>query len=243
MCNIINRIIRSSVIFLAMMLTVLPAHGQGLQFGLQLGSSFSYMHGDFVTTAVDDVSVTLSPKLASRFSGGAYLRYYFTPGFSIQPELLYATRGGRITQNVDFQGQDIRFDGNLMMKYISIPLLFRLGTSNPPPEPPLYEPPGYTYHVLAGVSMAYNSSARLSGNLSGNFMGSEFNEQFARSVDDQFNSHDFSAIVGAGFEYGRDTRFTFDIRYELSLQDISNDDAITDELRNSTITAIIGIMF
>ncbi|MFO8030737.1 MAG: porin family protein [Cyclonatronaceae bacterium] len=225
------------------MLTFLPSHGQGLQFGLQLGSSFSYMHGNFVTTAADDVSITLSPKLASRFSGGAYFRYYITPAFSIQPELLYTTKGGRIRQDVDFQGQDMRFDGNLMMKYINLPLLFRLGTYNPPPEPPGYSPPGYTYHVLAGASMAYNTDARLTGNLSGNFLESEFSEQFTRSVQNQFRNNDFSVIVGAGFEYGRHTRFTFDIRYELSVQDISNDDATSDELRNGTITAMIGILF
>jgi len=231
------------LLLLPVLLFASPVFSQGLQYGLQLGKSYSHMHGSFVTTAAEDIRVSLDPKLTSRFSGGAYLRYYFTPAFSIQPELLYSTRGGRIKQDIDIRGRDMKIKGNLMMKYVEMPILFRLGTWTSFPEPPRYEPPGYSYHVLAGASIAYNTTARFSGDLSGDVFGVDFDEEFSGSVRSQFLTTDVSVIVGAGFEYGRDTRFTFDVRYVLSILDINNDAAVTGQVRNGTITAMMGILF
>lgn len=228
---------------LPVLLIVTPGFSQGLQYGLQIGKSYSHMYGSFVTTAAEDISVSLNPKLSSRFTGGGYLRYYITPAFSIQPELLFSTRGGRIKEDVDIRGRDMRIEGNLMMHYVEVPLLFRLGTSIDFPEPPRYEPPGYTYHLLAGVSASYNTRARFTGDLSGDVFGVDFDEEFSNNVRNQFIDTDVSVIFGAGFEYGRDTRFTFDIRYMLSILDINNDDSVTGEIRNGTITAMMGILF
>jgi len=228
---------------LPVLLFATSGFGQGLQYGLQLGKSYSHVYGSFVTTVDEDARLSLDPNLASRFSGGAYLRYYVTPAFSIQPELLFSTRGGRIKEDVVIRGFDMRIDGNLMMHYIEIPLLFRLGTWIDFPAPPRYEPPGYTYHVLAGVSASYNTRARFSGDLSGDVFGVDFDEEFSGSVRNQFVNTDFSAIIGAGFEYGRDSRFTFDIRYVLSILDINDNPAGNSDIRNGTITAMIGILF
>ncbi len=235
--------IRLLLLLFPLLLFVMPASGQGLQYGLQIGKSYSHMYGTFVTTAAEDINVSLSPGLGSRFSGGAYMRYYVTPAFSIQPELLFSTRGGRIKEDVDIRGRDLRIDGNLMMYYVEVPLLFRLGTSIYFPEPPRYEPSGYTYHVLAGVSASYNTRAQFNGNLRGDVFGVDFDEEFSSSVRSQFRESDLSVIAGAGFEYGRVTRFTFDIRYVLSVMDISNNSSGNGDLRNGTITAMIGILF
>lgn len=226
-----------------LLLFALPANGQGLQYGLQIGKSYSHVYGSFAATAAEDIRLSLNPSLASRFSGGAYLRYYVTPAFSIQPELLFATRGGRINQDVDIRGIDMRIDGNLMMHYIEIPLLFRIGSWIDFPEPPRYEPAGYTWHVLAGVAASYNTRARFNGALSGDVFGVDFDEEFSGSIRNQFTNTDVSAIIGAGFEYGRDTRLTFDIRYVLSILDINNDPGKSGEIRNGTITAMIGVLF
>jgi len=231
------------LLLLPVLLFATEGFSQGLQYGLQLGKSYSHMHGSFVTTAAEDIRLSLDPNLASRFSGGAYMRYYVTPAFSIQPEVLFSTRGGRIKEDVDIRGREMRINGNLMMHYVEIPLLFRLGTSIDFPEPPRYEPPGYTYHVLAGVSASYNTRARFGGNLSGDVFGVDFDEEFSGSVRSQFQDTDLGVILGAGFEYGRDTRFTFDIRYVLSILDINNNAAVSGEIRNGTITAMMGILF
>jgi hypothetical protein len=230
-------------ILFPVLLFVIPASGQGLQFGLHTGKSYAHMHGSFVTTAAEDIRVSLSPGLASRFTGGGYMRYYVTPSFSIQPELNFATRGGRIKENVDIRGRDMRINGNLMMRYIELPVLFRIGTWRPIPEPPRYEPSGYTYHMLAGVSASYNTRARFNGNLSGDVFGVDFDEQFSSNVRDHFRETDLSVVVGAGFEYGRDTRFTFDLRYVLSILDINDNSDSNRDSRNGTISAMFGILF
>jgi hypothetical protein len=230
-------------VVLPILLIVLPAHGQGLQYGLQIGKSYSHMHGSFVTTAAEDITVSLNPKLSSRFSGGGFLRYYITPGFSIQPEILFASRGGRIKEDVNIRGRDMRIDGNLMMQYIEIPVLFRFGTWIPIPEPPRYQPPGYTYHAFTGLSVAYNTKSRFSGDLKGDVFGVDFDEEFSNSVRDQFRDTDLSVIIGAGFEYGLRTRFTFDIRYVLSILDIGETPGVNREIRNGTITAMFGVLF
>ncbi len=222
---------------------VVPASSQGLQYGLHIGKSYAHMYGSFVTTAVDDVTVSLSPGLVSRFTGGGYMRYYVTPSFSIQPEINFSTRGGRIKENVDIRDRELRIDGNLMMHYIELPLLFRLGTWIPFPEPPRYEPSGYTYHLLAGVAFSYNTSARFNGNLRGDVFGADFDERFSGNIRDQFRNTDLNVIVGAGFEYGRVTRFTVDLRYVLSILDINDNPDSDRELYNGTISAMFGILF
>jgi len=228
---------------LPFLLLASPASSQGLQFGLQVGKSYSHMLGSFVTTEPEDVRLSLDPYLESRFSGGAYMRYYVSPTFSIQPELLFSTRGGRIKEDVNIRGLDLRIDGNLMMHYIEVPLLFRFGTYIDFPPHPRYEPPGYTYHFLFGVSGSYNTRARFSGDLRGDVFGADFDEEFSENVRRQFADTDLSAIIGLGFEYGRDTRFTFDIRYVLSILDINDNPAENGDIRNGTITAMMGILF
>ncbi len=220
-----------------------PTHGQGLQYGLQLSKSYSHMHGSFVTTAAEDITVTLNPKLSSRFSGGGFLRYHITPALSIQPGILFSTKGGRIKEDVDIRGREMEIEGNLMMRYIEVPVLLRFGTWIPIPEPPRYHPPGYTYHVFTGLSIAYNTSSRFSGDLKGDVFGVDFDEEFSNSVRDQFQDTDLSIILGAGFEYGLSTRFTFDIRYVLSILDVNNTPGVSSEIRNGTISAMIGVLF
>ncbi len=226
-----------------MLLFGLTAFGQGVNYGLKISKNFSHFYGNYVATAEEEIRVTLDPKFSSRFSGGGFVRYYVTQRFSIQTELLYTTRGVRFNEDVEIRNREMQISGGLMMKYIEVPVLFRFGTWLPKPEPPQYHPPGYTYHAFTGFSVGYHATTRFSGDLSGDLFGVDFNEPFSGRVEDQFNDTDVSLIIGAGIEYGRLSKFTFDIRYIVSLLDIGTDPAFSGDIRHGAISASIGVLF
>ncbi len=226
-----------------MLLFGLTAFGQSVNYGLKVSKNISHFYGSYVATAQDDIRVTLDPGFASRYSGGAFVRYYITNEFSIQTEMRYTSRGVRFDDEVVIRNRDMRITGNLMMNYIEVPVLFRFGTWLPNPEPPQYHPPGYTYHAFTGFSVGYNTHSRFSGDLSGDLFGVDFDEPFSDDVKYQFNDTDVSLIVGAGFEYGRLAKFTFDVRYIVSLLDIGKDPAFRGDIRHGTISASVGVLF
>jgi hypothetical protein len=212
---------------------------QSLNFGLKGSVNASYLRGDYIYES-EELNLNLGPKLSGRFSIGGFVRYNLTGMTSIQSEILYSTRGGHFTENIEFRNQDLKIDGDLTLSYIEIPLLIRLSTSLPDRGPTFVQDPGFTFNVYAGGSFAYKTNAKFSGRLSGEVLGDDFRERFENRVWNQFKGTDYSFIVGVGFEYGVKYRFTFDLRYVMSLTDIGNDPRFPDDIRNGMISVFIG---
>ncbi len=235
--------LKKVLLILPLLLFGTPAIGQGTYYGFNASKNFSHFFGDYVVTAQDDIRVSLNSRLASRFSGGMFIRYHLTENYAIQTELRYTTHGARFTERAVIRNQDMRINGSLMMSYVEVPVLFRFGTWLPKPDPPRYHPPGYTYHGVAGISLGYNTFSRFSGDLSGDLFGVDFNESFSDRVRNEFNDTDVSLVIGVGFEYGRLAKFTFDIRYIVSLLDIGKDPKLSGDIRHGTISTSIGVLF
>jgi hypothetical protein len=217
-------------------------YSQHLNFGLKSGLNASYLHGRYQFTG-GDVTLDLTPKLSTRFSGGGLVRYNFTPHFSIQSEFLYTTRGARFRQNVNIHNQDLNLTGKLILTYIEVPLLLRFSTKRPDLSKWFYPEPGITYNVYTGGSFAYKTNSEFSGDVTGVPFGYEFDESFNNRVWDQFTDNDISIIAGAGFEYGVNTRFTLDVRYAISIMDIGNDPQFPREIRNGMVSVLMGVVF
>lgn len=250
--SIANMKVKTSLFLITILCIVLnsPVIAQKLDLGFKGSINASYFHGGYIFTeqisdgeVTDEITLNLNPKLSSRFSIGGLIRYNVTDLFSVQSELLYTTRGTRFSENVDIFGQILKLDGNVTLTYIEIPLLFRVSTSLPDRGPLFYQRPGFTFNAYTGGSFAYKTNAKFSGDLTGVLLGVDFEESFENSVWDQFTDTDFSFIVGAGFEYGVRTRYTFDVRYVLSVTDIGNDPEFERDVRNGAVSVMMGIVF
>ena len=230
------------ILFFPILLIGLTSNAQDVDYGFKVSRNASYLHGSYIKSQ-EDITISLEPDLSWRHSMGVFVRYNITTTFSVQPELLYTTRGVHFKENVIIRDQDMRVEGDLTLRYIELPLLLRISNRKPIPQQPVYEPPGYSYNGYTGLSFAYNTSARFSGDLSGDLFGVDFDEPFSSRVRDQFTATDINFILGAGFEYGRHTRFIFDIRYAFSILDIGKDPDFSGDIRNSAVSVMMGVVF
>lgn len=109
---------------------------QAQTIGFKLGASFS-------TLSDDDLDESL--KTLTAFTGGGFVRFG-TGRISVQPELMYVTKGAKIEDGSD--------EADFKLKYIEVPVLlvFSLtqGTSASP-------------YVLLGPAFAFESGCELSG--------------------------------------------------------------------------------
>ena len=134
------------------------------------------------------------------FAGGVVLNYAFNESFSLQPELLYASKG--FTGNL-YEGF-VTVDVTPSFDYIELPVLAKYAFS-----------PGGKFRpcVFAGPSFAYCMSSELE--ISAGLLGA--------SVDISSLTHttDFGLVLGAGFGYeAGGGLLTFDARYQLGFTNV-----------------------
>jgi len=122
-------------------------------------------------------------------------------------------------------------------------VLLRFTTTLPDRGPTFVQEPGFTYNAYTGASFAYKTNATFSGRLTGEVFGDDFGERFRNRVWNQFRDTDVSLIVGAGFEYGIQYRFTLDVRYVISVTDIGSDPQFSDDIRNGMVSVFMGVVF
>ena len=121
---------------LALVLTgfgAVQASAQNFHLGLEAGANFD----NFIGTDVSASSLT-SSRLG--LVGGAYLTLQFGSSFAIQPEVLYAQKGGQDTASNTYQ-----------LDYIEIPVLFKLSLGTPIVNPGLLLGPTFNMNILAKV--------------------------------------------------------------------------------------------
>jgi len=215
---------------------------QKLDFGLKGSINASYFHGDYIYTG-ETLTLDPNPRLSTRFSGGGFIRFNFTNITSIQTELLYTSRGARFRESLEFRNQTLDLNGDLTLTYIELPVLLRFTTTLPDRGPTFVQEPGFTYNAYTGASFGYKTNATFSGRLTGEVFGDDFGERFRNRVWDQFRDTDISLIVGAGFEYGIQYRFTLDVRYVISVTDIGNDPQFPEDIRNGMVSVFMGVVF
>ncbi len=167
------------------------------------------------------------------FSGGAFLNYSMTGSFSLQPELLYVSRG--VTSNL-YDGI-ILVDVTATFDYFELPVLAKYS---------FLEGKAFRPCVYAGPSFAYALASDLE--ISASILSA--------SVDFSSLTHttDFAMVAGAGFDYavGGGT-LTFDARFHRGFTNvlISGDFEINgstqtisgDDFKNYGFAFMVGYLF
>lgn len=182
------------------------------KFGIKGGINLSNLYVDDVEDENMKVGVNV----------GVFAKLPVTKGFSIQPELLYSSKGAKITYNNIFGDGEYRFNLN----YVELPVLavFNLGKN---------------FNIHAGPYAALLTSANIKrlDNESGDV------DDIADLDTDNFKRFDYGLAGGVGFDI---QNFTLGARYNYGLNEIG-DGGIAGEAtrnsKNSAFTFYIGIGF
>lgn len=182
------------------------------KFGIKGGINLSNLYVDDVEDENMKVGVNV----------GVFAKLPVSKGFSIQPELLYSSKGAKISYNNIFGDGEYRFNLN----YVELPVLavFNLGKN---------------FNIHAGPYAALLTSANIKrlDNESGDV------DDIADLDTDNFKRFDYGLVGGVGFDI---QNFTLGARYNYGLNEIG-DGGIAGEAtknsKNSAFTFYIGIGF
>lgn len=182
------------------------------KFGIKGGVNLSNLYVD----EVEDENMKVGLNI------GVFAKMPITKGFSIQPELLYSSKGAKLKYNNLFGEGEYRYN----MNYVELPVLavFNLGKN---------------FNIHAGPYAALLTSANIkrldkdNGDI----------DHIADLDTDDFNRFDYGLVGGVGFDI---ENFTLGARYNYGLHEIGKDGIAgqaTKNSKNSAFTFYIGIGF
>lgn len=167
---------------------------------------------------VDDVK---DENMKVGFNAGVFAKFPITKGFSIQPELLYTSKGSKLTYDNILGSGEYRFNLN----YVEVPILAVFNLSK-------------NINIQAGGYAAYLASANIKKLNSDNET-----DDIADLNEDNFKRFDYGLVGGLGFDI---ENFTIGARYNYGLNEIGDGGIageVTKNSKNSALTFYIGIGF
>lgn len=183
------------------------------KFGIKGGVNLTNMF-------VDEVS---DENMKVGFNAGFFAKLPVTRGFSIQPELLYTSKGAKETYNNIIQGEgEYRFNLN----YIELPVLAVINVAK-------------NFNIHAGPYVSYLAAANIK-----NLHEDHSQDEIAELDTDDFNRVDYGLVGGLGIDI---SNFTIGARYNYGLREIGKSGSlagqVTKDSRNSAISLYIGVGF
>jgi hypothetical protein len=185
-----------------------------LRPGFRLGANYSNMVGREIPADVF--------KYRLSYHGGVILNFTMGDIFSIQPEILYSSKGytyGAATHTVPGTSVPVRRDGNVKFNYIDVPVMFRTQA-------------GALYFELGPqISYLINSKGELANNTG--------DPSPVNRAD--FNAWDYGLAAGVGLDvFGAN----LGIRYNLGLNPIegNNRRLNTSDLKHNVFMLTLGFM-
>lgn len=184
------------------------------KIGIKAGANFSNLY-------VDDVK---DENIKAGLNLGLYAKLPIAKGVSIQPELLYSSKGAKISYNNPLIGGDYRFNLN----YLEVPVLAVFNV-------------GKNFNIHAGGYAAYLTSANVKAEDNGSS-----NEELISFNEDQFNRFDYGLVGGLGFDI---KNVTLGARYNYGLNQIGekNGSVLSSQVlrnaKNNNISVYVGFGF
>ena len=183
------------------------------KFGIKGGVNLTNMY-------VQDVS---DENMKVGFNAGFFAKLPVTRGFSIQPELLYTSKGAKETYNNFIEGEgEYRFNLN----YIELPVLAVFNVAK-------------NFNLHAGPYISYLAAANIK-DLKDDGTMDEITELDA----DNFNRIDYGVAGGFGIDI---SNFTIGARYNYGFREIGKSGSLSGRLtkdsKNSAISLYIGVGF
>lgn len=150
------------------------------------------------------------------FQGGLAFDLPVTPMFSIQPEVLYIQKGGKVKA----EALGSTYEARVYYNFIEVPVLLKLKFFDDE------EGEGSGVYVVGGPFAGYAIDGKVARTVS--LLGGEPSTRTDKfTFDDQDNAKrlDWGVSFGAGFKAGH---FLFDARYNLGINNLVDNDANND---------------
>jgi hypothetical protein len=184
------------------------------KIGIKGGVNFS----NFFIDDVDDNNAKAGLNL------GLFAKLPVSKGVSIQPELLYSSKGAKVSYTNPLLGGEYRFN----MNYLELPVLavFNLGKN---------------FNIHAGGYAAYLTSANVKAEDNGSS-----NEELVNFDEKQFNRFDYGLVGGLGFDI---KNVSIGARYNYGLNQIGEKDQsvlsreVLRNAKNNNISLYVGYGF
>lgn len=194
-----------------------PAFAQESQNVLRLGVKGGLNFSNFRVDEIADNNIKAGLNL------GLFVRMPVSPTVSIQPELLYSSKGSKLRYDNFLQGEgEYRFNFN----YLELPVLgvFSIGEN---------------FNIQAGPYIAYLSSVNITDmEEDGSIQG------IADLRESSFNRLDYGLAAGIGFDFNG---FIAGARYTYGLNEVGKSNNLSGQLtnnsKNSVATIFIGFGF
>lgn len=182
------------------------------KFGIKGGLNFANMY-------IDNVG---DEKMKLGWHAGFFAKFPITKGVSIQPELLWSSKGTKLNYTDQLIGAgEYRFNLN----YVELPVLFAFNL-------------GENFHINIGPYVGYLAHADIT-----EIEGDGTVDELLEFDEEDFKRWDFGAAAGLGFDINK---FTIGARYTLGLTDINNSTLLTSiapSSKNAAINVFIGFAF
>ena len=164
-------------------------------------TAFGIKGGLNLTNFTKDDKIT-DEKLRAGFNAGIYGRFALTDGFSIQPEVLYATQGNKQTFKGNFVGFNYDYTGTTNLGYIQVPVLAVVNII-----------PNFNIHAGPYAGFLVTNKFTLDNNNNGGSNTSDINS-------DSFNKVDYGLAGGIGVDI---SKLHIGARYLYGLQNVGKD--------------------
>ena len=183
------------------------------KFGIKVGANLANLYVD----NVQDENIKLGLNI------GFYGKIPLTRGLSIQPELLFSSKGAKLTYNNVLQGQgEYRFNLN----YVEMPLLLVINLV-----------PNLNLH-LGGYTAFLTSSNVKDVNKDGTVNG------VTNLKTDDFNRFDYGLVAGLGVDI---QNMTLGMRYNYGLKEVGKSGSLSGDVtknsKNSVFSLYVGFAF
>ncbi len=192
-------------------------NAQEVKYGVKAGVNFASIGGD----SFEGVSTSS----LTAFHVGGVAEIVISEKFSVQPELLYSSQGGK--REYSETDGDFTFSAteDVKLDYISLPIMAKY-----------YVAEGFS--IEAGPQISFLTSAKV--DFEETFEGQT--ESGSEDIKDSVKSTDFGLGIGAG--YKMDSGLNFALRYNLGLSN-ANDGEGSDEFKNqnNVFQVSVGYMF
>jgi opacity protein-like surface antigen len=160
------------------------------------------------------------------FAIGGFVGLQLTPGFAIEPEVLYIQKGAKETSSSNTG----TITGKIKVPYVEFPVLAKLRI--PAKGGGIVSP-----HLYAGPALAFKAGCHAKFSQGSTSISDSCD---ATSLNIKIKSTDFSLAFGGGVDVGR---AIIDVRYDLGLTKIGNDPSGGNDVKNRTFYLLAGWTF
>ncbi|WP_340102789.1 porin family protein [Rhodohalobacter sp. 8-1] len=235
-----NFILLLSLVIISMKPEV--SHSQKIGLGAAAGLNFSSHLNNFKFN-LDDVNLDFSPEFTNGWQAGIVSRHYLSNNLRLQFEPSFIQLGAGYSDFFIMRGVEFQTFSSTELNYIHLPILLQLTTA-PPDRGQFPRPwPEFTFHLTSGIYGSYLFDAKFSGTNRGGPIGIEFEEAFENEITKQYKNRDVGIVLGAGSEFGLNTKVGLETRFMLGVLSSGNRPDLEFNPHNMAVTFGLYFLF